>query len=123
MRNMPVSLLLTLALASCVGTKEFKVNTEPAGADITLNGEPVGQTPLTLTIGQDKSLGFVAHKDGYALGTATVHTQPHWFYSLLWTKNDPKARIIEEDEVTIPLRPITEAAEYTPVRLPAYDGQ
>lgn len=120
MRNLAVSFLSALFLVSCVGTKEFTVNTEPAGADITLNGEPVGQSPVTLSIAQDKSLGIIAHKDGYALGTATVHTEPHWFYSLLWTKNDPKARIIEEDEVTIPLRPITGAADYTPVRLPAY---
>ncbi|MCQ2365444.1 MAG: PEGA domain-containing protein [Akkermansia sp.] len=120
MRNILTCLLLTLALVSCVGTKEFTVNTEPEGAEITLNGKPVGKSPVTLTIEQDKSLGFVARKDGYALGAATVHTQPHWFYSLLWTKSDPKARYIEEDEVTIPLRPIADAADYTPVRLPVY---
>ena len=120
MRNIAVSLLSALILVSCVGTKEFTVNTEPAGADITLNGEPVGQSPVTLTIEQDKSLGLIAYKEGYALGTATIPTQPRWFYSLFWTKNDPKARVIEQDEVTIPLRPITDAADYTPVRLPAY---
>lgn len=120
MRNIAVSLLSALILVSCVGTKEFTVNTTPAGADITLNGEYVGRSPLTLTIKQDKSLGLIAYKEGYALGTATVLTKPHWFYSLLWNKSDPKAHVIEQDEVTIPLRPITDAADYTPVRLPAY---
>lgn len=120
MRNIAACVLLGLCLVSCVGTKEFTVNTEPEGAEITLNGKEVGKSPVTLTIEQGKSLGIIARKDGYALGSATVHSEPHWFYSLLWTKNDPKARIIEQDDVTIPLRPIADAADYTPVRLPAY---
>lgn len=120
MRNLAACLLLSLGLVSCVGTKEFTVNTEPEGAEITLNGKVIGRSPVTLTIEQSKSLGLIARKDGYALGTATVHTEPHWLYSLIWTKNDPKARFIEQDEVTIPLRLITEAADYTPAPLPVY---
>lgn len=120
MRDLFVCLSFCLCLAACVGPKEFTVNTEPEGAEITLNGTPVGTSPVTLTIEQNKTLGLIARKEGYALGTATIHTQPHWFYSLLWTKNDPKARIIEQDEVTIPLRKIDTASDYIPVPLPAY---
>lgn len=120
MRRLLLVSVLCCSIVSCIGTKEFTVTTDPEGADITLNGKPVGKSPVTLTIEQDKSLGLIAHKDGYALGSATVPTQAHWFYSLIWTKHDPKARYIEEDGVTIPLRRINEAADYVPVPLPAY---
>lgn len=113
-------LMSAVLLASCAGTKEFTVRTTPEGADVCINGKEVGKTPLTLEVEQTKSLGIVAHKDGYELGTATIPTKSHWFYALLWTSNDPKAQVIEQNEVTIPLRKIASAADYVPTPLPAF---
>lgn len=107
-------------LASCAGTKNFTVRTSPSGADVVINGKNVGKAPLTLEVAQTKDLGIVAHKDGYELGSATVHTKPHWFLALLWTKTDPKAQVLEQDSVHINMKKIPSAADFKPVPLPAF---
>lgn len=107
-------------LVSCAGTKDFTVRTAPTGADITINGKYVGKSPLTLEVEQTKTLGIVAHKDGYELGSATVPTKPNWFLSILWTKTDPKAQVLEKDSVHIDMKKIPTAADFKPVPLPAF---
>lgn len=107
-------------LASCAGTKNFTVRTAPAGADITINGKYVGKSPLSLEVEQTKTLGIVAHKDGYELGSATVPTKPNWFLAILWTKTDPKAQVLEKDSVHIDMKKIPSAANFKPVALPAF---
>lgn len=107
-------------LASCAGTKTFTVTTAPEGADIAINGKNVGKSPLSLEVEQTKTLGIVAHKDGYELGSATVPTKSHWFLSILWTKDDPKAQILTRDSVHIPMKRIPSAANFKPVPLPAF---
>lgn len=109
-----------LLLASCAGTINFTVRTSPEGADIAINGKPVGKSPLTLEVEQTKTLGIVAHKDGYELGSATVPTKPNWFLSILWTKTDPKAQVLEKDSVHINMKKIPSAADFKPVPLPAF---
>ncbi len=114
--------LLALAFCSCYGTKDFTIHTEPEGAQVAINGKPYeGQrTPMTVAIKQDKDLGITAMKPGYEVATKTVPTQTSLWGSLLWNKHDPRARYIEEDEVTIPLRKIPTAANFTPTSMPAY---
>lgn len=107
-------------LASCAGTKTFTVRTSPTGADVVINGKNVGKTPLTLEVKQTKDLGIVTHKDGYELGSATVHTKPNWFLALLWTKTDPKAQVLEQDSVHINMKKIPSAADFKPEPLPAF---
>lgn len=120
MKRLPFFLCCSFILASCVGSKTFTVHTQPEGADIAVNGKSVGRSPLTMEVEQTKALGIVAHKDGYELGSATVETKPDWFYSLLWTRNDPKAQVLVADEVTIPMKKISTAADYVPAPLPAF---
>lgn len=107
-------------LASCAGTKNFTIRTAPEGADIAINGKHVGKSPLTLEVEQTKTLGIVAHKDGYELGSATVATKPHWFLALLWTTTDPKAQVLTQDSVDISMKKIPSAADFSPVPLPAF---
>lgn len=107
-------------LTSCAGTKNFTIRTAPEGADIAINGKHVGKSPLTLEVEQTKTLGIVAHKDGYELGTATVPTKSHWFLALLWTKDDPKAQILTRDSVHISMKKIPSAADFKPMPLPAF---
>lgn len=109
-------------LLSCVGTKQFTIRTTPCdGATVHINGELIeGVTPVTTEISQDKDLGIVVEKDGYRVGAATVYTRSNWWLSLLWTENDPKARYIEEDEVTIPMEKVQTIPSYVPTKLPAF---
>lgn len=111
-----------LLLVSCVGTKEFTVNTFPEGADITINGEFVGKSPVTTEIKQDKTLGIVAHKSGYEVTSATISPVTSKFLSIIWTESDPKSKYIEEDSVDIAMRKIQTPASYTPSVMPRYTG-
>lgn len=124
MRSIAVAAVCCLCLVSCVGTKEFTIHTQPEGADVTVNGVPqIGRTPLVMTTYQDKDLGIVASKPGYETAAHTVRTRSNWWLALLWTKTDPRAQYIEEDEVTIPLKKIPTAEDYRPSAMPPYtDG-
>ncbi len=113
--------MLCLALASCVAQKQFTVNTSPQGAAVTINGKSIsGVTPVTTEIREDKDLGIVVERPGYEVGSLTVNTKTSWWRSLLWTENDPRARYIEEDSVTIPLKPLRNNATYTPSTLDSF---
>ncbi len=115
--------VVAAVLASCAGTKEFTVRTTPCdGATVRINGKLVeGTTPVTTEIAQDKDLGIVVEKEGYQVGSATVNTQTSWWRSLLWTENDPLARYIEEDEVTVPMEKIRAVNTYTPALMPTFN--
>ncbi|MBR5889017.1 MAG: PEGA domain-containing protein [Akkermansia sp.] len=114
--------VVSLLLVSCVGPKELSIDTAPEGAEITINGEYVGKTPLVTTIAQDKALGIVARKSGYEIGSETLVPTSSPFLSFVWTENDPKAKYIEEDSVTIPLKKIPTPSSYTPSIMPKYTG-
>lgn len=115
--------VVAAVLSSCVGTKEFTIRTTPCdGAKVHINGKLIeGTTPVTTEIAQDKDLGIVVEKEGYQVGSATICTQTSWWRSLLWTENDPLARYIEEDEVTIPMEKIRTVNTYTPTLLPTFN--
>lgn len=116
--------VFALLLASCVGRKDFTVHTAPEGATVTINGKlQEGVTPLTTTIHQDKDLGIVVRKKGYETTSATVQTRPHRLMGIIWTQNDPRARYIEEDEITIHMTRIPGLSEYQPGKMPAFDGK
>lgn len=113
---------LSVLLASCAGQKQFTIRTVPVdGATVYINGKLIeGTTPVTTEIEQDKDLGIVVQKEGYQSATATVTTQTSWWRSLLWTEDDPFARYIEEDEVTIPMQKIETINSYKPTLLPDF---
>lgn len=122
MKNALCLSTLALLLVSCVGTKEFSVYTYPEGADITINGEPIGKSPVTTEIGQDKTLGIVARKPGYQIASETISPVTSKFLSFIWTESDPKSKYIEEDSVHINLQKIPTPRTYVPSTMPRYTG-
>lgn len=122
MKKMLCLSVLSAALVSCVGTKDFTVTTFPEGADITINGEYVGKSPVTTTIEQDKTLGIVARKSGYEIGSETISPVTSRFLSFIWTESDPKSKYIEEDSVAITMRKSPSPSTYTPSVMPKYTG-
>lgn len=120
---MPCLVAVCLCLVSCIGTKKFTIHTQPEGASISINGKAQsGETPMVLEISQEKDLGIVASKPGYETAAHTVTTRSNWWLSLLWTKNDPRAQYIEENEVTIPMKKIPTAAGFRASAMPTYTG-
>ena len=115
---------LGLSLISCVGTKKITIRTEPKGAEVSINGVPQeGKTPIEVEVSQKKDLGIVVSKPGYESTAYTVSTRTNWWLSLLWTKSDPRARFIEEDEVMIPMRRIPTLGNFRNSSMPPYIGE
>ncbi len=120
-RILPTVAVFGLVLVSCTQNKDFTIRTLPEGAKISINGKDQGEhSPLTVSIDQGKDLGITAFKPGYEVASATVETKTSFWRSLLWNKHDPRARYIEEDEITIPLKRIASSRDFAPTRLPAY---
>ncbi len=123
MKRWMTACALGLSLISCVGTKKITIRTEPRGAEVSINGVPQeGETPMEVEVSQKKDLGIVVSKTGYESTAYTVPTRTNWWLSLLWTKSDPRARFIEEDEVTIPMQRIPTLSNFRASSMPPYTG-
>ncbi len=123
MKRLVPAAIICLAFTACqVQKKDFTIRTTPEGATVSINGKRYeGQkTPMTVEVSQDKDLGITVMKPGYEVATHTVETQSSTWGAILWTKHDPRAKYIEEDEVTIPLKKIPTAAGFSPGVLPGY---
>lgn len=113
-----------LGLVSCIGDKNLRIYTEPEGASITINGKSyTGSTPMEIRISQKKDLAIVATKPNYQTAAYTLTTKPGFWSSLVWTKNDPRAQYIEENEVTLRLQPIPSSQGYRPQMIPENQAQ
>ena len=109
-------------LASCqnMPPKDFTVHTKPEGARISINGKDVGTSPVTTQVEQTGDLAIIAQKPGYELAATSIATKQGKLRSFLWTKWSSKAQYIQEDEVTLPLRPIVAPQDYKPAELPPF---
>ena len=122
MKNALCLSALSMLFVSCVGAKNFTIYTNPEGAEVYINGEPVGQSPVTTEIAQDKTLGITVRKEGYQVGSATISPMTSRFLSFIWTESDPKSKYIEEDSVHINMQEIQTSQSYTPSVMPRYTG-
>lgn len=59
---------LTTGCATVLGSKQhdFTFNSAPAGAQVFVDGNPVGSTPLTVNLSNTQSHSVIFKKDGYA---------------------------------------------------------
>ena len=71
MRKLIASLsILSLLVSGCATllagtTDKMSVLTDPGGAQVTVNGEPKGPSPVSFTVPSDKELNIHVTKDGY----------------------------------------------------------
>lgn len=68
-----------IAFSGCAGmfsgeTQMLTVKSNPDGANVTINGKVIGQTPLTAPIEKKKDLLITLTKDGYKEVTAPLNT-------------------------------------------------
>ena len=78
-------LAIALALGGCAtifsaGPDPVSFRSDPAGADVIVNGEKLGETPITLQLEPSKTYTVTFHRDGYAdvTTTLTTHVQAGW---------------------------------------------
>lgn len=72
-------LAVTILVGGCAsivtGTdQELTFNTEPSGATVSVDGEVLGKTPLTVAIKRGKNKSFTFQKEGYKEHTSQLST-------------------------------------------------
>jgi PEGA domain-containing protein len=78
MRQLLVVILLlatTTGCAAILGTKQknFDLNSNPSGADVYLNGNRLGSTPLKVKLSNQATHTFVFRRQGYQEATCTLN--------------------------------------------------
>lgn len=58
-------LCLALALAGCAAYQNVSIESDPPGAEIFLDGEPIGTTPQVLRVPRDRDHSVYLKKEGY----------------------------------------------------------
>ena len=84
--NAAVGILLSMSLCSCAcivnGTKqEVHINSNPSGADITINGIPHGRTPTSVSLERSGTHLVQITRDEYMPTSQTIgHRLSGWFW-------------------------------------------
>ena len=83
-----MALVLIVFLSGCATiikpkTTALEVNSEPADANVYLDGVRVGRTPLTTRVSNKKQLAVVVKKDGYEEIGKNIPTHMAWGYFVL----------------------------------------
>lgn len=64
-RTRILALCLGFGLAGCAAYQNVGIESDPPGAEIYLDGKPVGQTPQTLRVPRDAAHTVYLKKEGY----------------------------------------------------------
>lgn len=63
-------------------TQQISVNASVADAEVLLNGQPIGQTPLTIDVARHKSGTLSVRKKGYT--SAQLQMSSSWSNAFIW---------------------------------------
>ncbi len=98
-----VATVLTLpALTAC--SDGLTIKTVPEGASLRLNGDYVGQSPVTVDYDKHKPIRVIAEKNGYFPVEETFHPHMTAAGAVLWGPRNDKSRKLESP-ITIHLKP------------------
>lgn len=114
---------VTAAVSCTHETKQLRIDTQPQGADVSVNGKYVGKSPVETEILQRHDQGITASKEGYENASSVLRTKRDTFLGLLWGKEDPRSNYIEEDQTSLILRPIPTINNYTPTEMPSFEPE
>ncbi|HIG86895.1 MAG TPA: PEGA domain-containing protein [Planctomycetes bacterium] len=73
------ALLLALGLAACAPIRTLTIESDPAGAQVRLDEELVGQTPLTLPFDFHGTRRISVYLEGYQVWTERVEIKAPWW--------------------------------------------
>ncbi len=84
-RAAAIALSAAFACASCATmlkgrTEQIMVSSDPAGVDVSINGEPSGKTPVVTTVPSSRNLQIQLTKAGYQEQTVTDDATFRWGY-------------------------------------------
>ena len=81
-----VTIFVSLLLQSCSSiisgtTQKITITSNVNGADVSINGNPVGTTPLTTRIKREKTMHLIVKKEGYENYQSVMQTRlDNWFW-------------------------------------------
>ncbi len=68
-----------LALCACQVQREFVVTTEPPGAEVRIDDDLVGKTPVAMPFQHYGTRRFTVYLDGYVTQSRVVEVDPPWY--------------------------------------------
>jgi hypothetical protein len=68
-----------LALCACAVRREMVITSQPEGAEVRIDGEPTGRTPLRLPFDHYGTRRFTFYLDGYVTDSQVVELSPPWY--------------------------------------------
>ncbi len=102
-----LSALALLTLTAC--SDSLTITTVPEGAGMRLNGDYVGQSPVTFDYDKHKSIHVIAEKPGYFPVEETFHPHMTAAGAILWGPRNDKSRKLE-NPIIINLKPAKKQA-------------
>jgi len=111
LRSILASAIVVCALAGCVERRLF-IRSDPAGAEVSVNGQPVGLTPVKVPFVAYGYYDIVASAPGHHRLSKIVEISPPWweyvpfdfFVEMVWP-----FRVADEREITLDLVPLSPA--------------
>jgi hypothetical protein len=74
-----VLVALALGLGACAVRRELVLTSEPDGAEVRIDGEPAGRTPLKVPFDHYGTRRFTFYLDGYVTDSQVVDIAPPWY--------------------------------------------
>lgn len=113
--HFPIQLLLLLTgcgvFCSCSSvSRDITICSVPSGASLRVNGDYVGQAPVTLPLNRHKPVHVAADKPGYYSAEKTFHPEITTQGAILWGRNNEKAKDFKSNTLTIRLKKVSSEA-------------
>lgn len=116
-------LLLSLALCGCVERK-LSVRSDPSAAEVTLDGEPIGKTPVSIRFQDYGGREVIVAKRGYGRLRKIIDVSPpyyQWFgldifFELIWP-----FRMVDDQVFTFTLTPLDQLKGENALDMPAIE--
>ena len=85
MKNLLLILSILIFISSCATimtgkTQEITFDSEPQGAEVTVNGRVIGKTPTTIQLDKKKDQSVSFKLEGYKTQTRRLETKIHGFF-------------------------------------------
>jgi|GEM_PF-3361371 len=110
-----ISILALAALAGCRGERTLRLTSTPVGAEVRLDGQPVGVTPVEIEIDHYGTRSLTMYRSGYRLYSEPLELKARWWSYFpidIFTEILNPIRIHDRREVHTVLDPATgEVAE------------
>ncbi len=111
--NLIVAGLIFISLSGCV-QRRFIIRSQPEGAFVTIDRQPIGTTPLSVPWTYNGTREFQLEKDGYKTIKVQQRFEPKWFETFpvsLVTENFWPREIRDERVMDFQMEPKTQVQE------------